>query len=99
MKWCSLVSASLENGWTDLANSVFEMFIMVQIRFLRKKNWKSCPENWKIREKLKVLFSMGTAGTMWLFFLNVRNNPNEVFIQAVPKREDESMTPLFVGGV
>jgi hypothetical protein len=87
MKWCSLVSASLENGWTDLANSVFAMFIMVQIRFLRKKNWKSCPENWKIREKLKVLFSMGTAGTMWLFFLNVRNNPNEVFIQVSPKKK------------
>jgi hypothetical protein len=36
--------------------------------FKKKKNWKSYPENWKIREKLKVLFSMGTAGTIWLIF-------------------------------
>jgi hypothetical protein len=34
----------------------------------RKKNRKSCPENWKIREKLKVLFSVGTARTIWLIF-------------------------------
>jgi hypothetical protein len=47
----------------------------------RKKNRKSCPENWKIREKLKVLFSVGTAGTIWLIsFFNVRNNPYEVFM-------------------
>jgi hypothetical protein len=31
-----------------------------------RKKWKSCPENWKIREKLKVLFSMGTVGPIWL---------------------------------
>jgi hypothetical protein len=36
----------------------------------RKKNPKSCPENWKIREKLKVLFSVATTGTIWpIFFL------------------------------
>jgi hypothetical protein len=47
----------------------------------RKKNRKSCPENWKIREKLKVLFSVGTVGTIWqIFFFNVRNNPYEVFM-------------------
>jgi hypothetical protein len=34
----------------------------------RKKKRKSCPENWKIREKLKVLFSVGTAETIWLIF-------------------------------
>jgi hypothetical protein len=48
----------------------------------RKKNPKSCPENWKIREKLKVLFSVGTTGTIWpIFFFIVRNNPYEVFMQ------------------
>jgi hypothetical protein len=35
---------------------------------MEKKNWKSCPENWKVGEKLKVLFSMGTAGTVWIYF-------------------------------
>jgi hypothetical protein len=44
-----------------------------------EKKWKSCPENWKIREKLKVRFSMGTAGPIWQFFLNVRNCPNKFF--------------------
>jgi hypothetical protein len=45
------------------------------------KNRKSCPENWKIREKVKVLFSVGTAGTIrQIVFFNVRNNPYEVFM-------------------
>jgi hypothetical protein len=44
----------------------------------KKKYWKSCPENWKIRKKLKVLFPMGTAGTISDFFLNVHNNPYEL---------------------
>jgi hypothetical protein len=46
----------------------FLLFALIQGWFKKKKNWKSCPENWKIREKLKVLFSMGTAGTISDFF-------------------------------
>jgi hypothetical protein len=42
----------------------FGQFFFLNVRdspnrvFIEKKMWKSCPENWKIREKLKVLFSM-----------------------------------------
>jgi hypothetical protein len=46
----------------------FILFALIQEWFKKKKNRKSCPENWKIREKLKVLFSVGTAGTIWLIF-------------------------------
>jgi hypothetical protein len=35
--------------------------------FYVKKNWKSYPENWKIGEKLKVLFCDGYA--LFFFFL------------------------------
>jgi hypothetical protein len=44
------------------------LFALIQGWFKKKKNRKSYPENWKIREKLKVLFSVGTAGTIWLIF-------------------------------
>jgi hypothetical protein len=54
----SLVSLKLKNGLTA----------SIQGWFKKKKNRKSCPEKWKIREKLKVLFSVGTAGTIWLIF-------------------------------
>jgi hypothetical protein len=77
----SLVSLKLKNSSTDLNNYFFILFALLQGWFKKKKNRKSCPENWKIREKLKVLFSVGTAGTIWLiFFFNVRNNPYEVFM-------------------
>jgi hypothetical protein len=73
----SLVSLKLKNGLTDLNIYLFLLFALIQGWFKRKKKWKSCPENWKIWEKLKVLFSMGT---IWLFFFNVSNNPYEAFM-------------------
>jgi hypothetical protein len=39
MKCCSLVSASLKNGWTDLAN----LKKNVRIRFLGKEKLKKLP--------------------------------------------------------
>jgi hypothetical protein len=56
----SLVSLKLKNGSTDLNIYFFILFALLQGWFKKKKNRKSCPENWKIREKLKVLFSVGT---------------------------------------
>jgi hypothetical protein len=50
----------------------FLFFALIQGWFKKKKKWISCPENWKIREKLKVLFSLGTAGTIWLIFFLIR---------------------------
>jgi hypothetical protein len=48
------------------------MFVIVRMRLCGNKNWKSCPENWKIPEKLKALFSMGTTGPyLLIFFFNV----------------------------
>jgi hypothetical protein len=76
----SLVSLKLKDGLMDLNIYFFLLFALIQGWFKKKKNWKSCPENWKIREKLKVLFSMRTAGTIWQFFFIVRNNPYEVFM-------------------
>jgi hypothetical protein len=77
----SLVSLKLKNGSTDLNDYFFILFALLQGWFKKKKNRKSCPENWKIREKLKVLFSVGTAGTIrQIVFFNVRNNPYEVFM-------------------
>jgi hypothetical protein len=76
----SLVSLKLKNGSTDLNIYFFILFALLQGWFKKKKNRKSCPENWKIREKLKVLFSVGTAGTIWQNFFFVRNNPYEVFM-------------------
>jgi hypothetical protein len=52
----SLVSLKLKNGLTDLNINFFLLFALIQWWFKKKKNWKSCPENWKIREKLKMLF-------------------------------------------
>jgi hypothetical protein len=55
----SLVSLKLKNGSTDLNNYFFISFALLQGWFKKiffLKNRKSCPENWKIREKLKVLF-------------------------------------------
>jgi hypothetical protein len=49
MKRCSLVSASLENGWTDLANSFFKMFVIVLIGFLSKKIGKVARKIGKFR--------------------------------------------------
>jgi hypothetical protein len=66
----SLVSLKLKNGSTDLNIFFFILFALIQGWFKKKKNRKSCPENWKIREKLKVLFSVGTAGTIWLIKKN-----------------------------
>jgi hypothetical protein len=63
------VSLKLKNGSTDLNNYFFILFALLQGWFkMKKKNRKSCPENWKIGEKLKVLFSVGTAGAIWQFF-------------------------------
>jgi hypothetical protein len=47
------------------------LFALLQGWFKKKKKiGKVAPENWKIREKLKVLFSVGTAVTIWpIFFL------------------------------
>jgi hypothetical protein len=39
--------------------------------FYVKKNWKSYPENWKIGEKLKVLFCDGYALFFFFFVLFV----------------------------
>lgn len=39
MKCCSLVTASLENGWTNFVNFFF-MFVIDQVRFLGMENWK-----------------------------------------------------------
>jgi hypothetical protein len=52
----SLVSLKRKNGLTDLNIYFFLLFALIQGWLKKKKNWKSCPENWKIREKLKVLF-------------------------------------------
>jgi hypothetical protein len=57
----SLVSLKLKNGLTDLNIYFFLLFALIQGWFKKKKKWKSCPENWKIREKLKVLFGDGYA--------------------------------------
>jgi hypothetical protein len=69
MKWCSLVSASLENGWTDLANSVFEMFIMVQIRFLRKKKLEKLPRKLENSGKTESAFFNGNGWNNVAIFL------------------------------
>jgi hypothetical protein len=45
-----------------------------------KKNWKSCPENWKIRKKLKVLFSMGIN-----FVMDMHNSFFVLFVIVVKK--------------
>jgi hypothetical protein len=63
----SLVSLKLKNGLIDLNINFFLLFALIQ-GWSKKKIRKSCPENWKIREKLKVLFSVETAGTIWLIF-------------------------------
>jgi hypothetical protein len=41
-----------KNGSTDLNIYFFLLFALLQGWFKKKKNRKSCPENWKIREKL-----------------------------------------------
>jgi hypothetical protein len=64
----SLVSLKLKNGLTDLNINFFLLFALIQGWSKKKKIRKSCPKNWKIREKLKVLFSVETAGTIWLIF-------------------------------
>jgi hypothetical protein len=55
------------------------MFVIVRMRFCGDKNWKSCPENWKIPEKLKALFSMGTTGPILLIFFLMFVSSNKVF--------------------
>jgi hypothetical protein len=46
-----------------------------------KKKSEKLPGKLENSEKLKVLFSVGTVGTIWqIFFFNVRNNPYEVFM-------------------
>jgi hypothetical protein len=45
--------------------------------FYVKKNWKSYPENWKIGEKLKVIFCDGYA--LFFFFCFVRYSREKVF--------------------
>jgi hypothetical protein len=77
----SLVSPKLKNGSTDLNNYFFILFALLQGWFKKKKKWKSCPENWKIREKLKVLFFCGNGwNDLTNFFFNVRNNQYEVLM-------------------
>jgi hypothetical protein len=49
--------------------------------------------------KTESAFFNGNGWNNVAIFFNVRNNPNEVFIQAVPKKEDESITPLFIGRI
>jgi hypothetical protein len=66
----SLVSLKLKNGLTDLDNYFLILFALLQGWFKKKKNRKSCSENWKIREKLKVLFCDGYA--LLFFFCFVR---------------------------
>jgi hypothetical protein len=52
------------------------LFALIQGWFKKKKKiGKVARKIKKIREKLKVLFSVGTAGTIWLIFFDVRNNP------------------------
>lgn len=66
MKYCSLVSASLENSWTDSA--IFFIFHNSPNNVFTKKNnnnWKSFPENWKIWAKLEGFF-------LWDFCMNLR---------------------------
>jgi hypothetical protein len=55
------------------------MFVIVRMRLCGNKNWKSCPENWKIPEKLKALFSMGTTGPILLIFFLMFVSSNKVF--------------------
>jgi hypothetical protein len=57
----SLVSLKLKHGLTDLNINFFLLFALIQGWFKKQKKWKSCPENWKIQEKLKVLFNDGYA--------------------------------------
>jgi hypothetical protein len=68
MKCCSLVSASLGKGWTDLDDSFFKMYIIIRIRFLlkkKKKNWKSCSEN---SEKTESAFLYRNGWTDFAIF-------------------------------
>jgi hypothetical protein len=49
---------------------------------MEKKIGKVARKIGKFGKKLNVLFSMGTAGPIWLIlFFNVRNSPNEIFMK------------------
>jgi hypothetical protein len=77
----SLVSLKLKNGLTDLNIYFCLLFALIQGWFKKKKKSEKLPGKLENSGKLKVLFSVGTAGMIWLIFLlNVRNNPYEVFM-------------------
>jgi hypothetical protein len=59
----SLVSLKLKNGLTDLNIYFFLLFALIQGWFKKKKKIGKVARK-KIREQLKVLFSVGTAGTI-----------------------------------
>jgi hypothetical protein len=64
----SLVSLKLKNGSTDLNNYFFILFALLQGWFKKKKKSEKLPGKLENSGKLKVLFSVGTAGTIWQFF-------------------------------
>jgi hypothetical protein len=52
--------------------------------FIKKKIGKVDRKIGKFGKSL-VLFSMRTAGTIWLFFFNIRNNSNEKNWESCPE--------------
>jgi hypothetical protein len=55
--------------WSSLFDTSNVNKVLISI-YVTISNYSGCPENLKFREKLKVLFSVGTAGTIWqIFFL------------------------------
>jgi hypothetical protein len=65
----SLVSLKLENGLTDLDIYFFLLFVLVQGWFKKEKKIGKVARKLENSDKLKVLFSVGTAGTIWLIFV------------------------------
>jgi hypothetical protein len=89
MKCCSLVSASVENGWTYLANSFF-----LNVRnspnevFMKKKNLEKLLGKLENSRKTESAFFNGNGWTDLAnsFFFYVRNSPNEVLMEKKMKK-------------
>lgn len=60
MKCCSITSAQIDSGWTDMMISFYFLIVnslyVVRIRLLRKKNFS---ENYESGEELKFLSFRG----------------------------------------
>jgi hypothetical protein len=78
----SLVSLKLKNGLTDLNIYFFLLFALLQGWFKKKKKSEKLPGKLENSGKTESAFFCGNG---WndlaiFFFLNVRNNPYEVFM-------------------